>query len=229
MSQIDLGSELLNFIVQNGYSTGDRLPTIQELKADDKLGISTSKIREQLEVARAVGLVDVRSKKGTHIKPYSFAPAVRLSLMIALAIDPSTFHQFSELRSHIEAAFWHEACELIDEADKVTMRRCITEARAKLTSDWIRIPHAEHRIFHLTMFKKLDNPFVTGLLEAYWDAYDAVQPSSYAPYAYLQLVWDYHERILDAICVGDYDGALEAFIEHTQLPSRREDGSASTP
>lgn len=228
MSQIDLGSELLNFIVQNGYTAGDRLPTIQELKADDLLGISSSKIREQLEVARVFGLVDVRSKKGTHLKPYSFAPAVRLSLMIALAIDPSAFHQFSELRTHIEAAFWHEACALIDDADKAVMRRCIVDARAKLTSDWIRIPHAEHRVFHLTMFKKLDNPFVIGVLDAYWDAYDAVQPSSYAPYAYLQLVWDYHERILDAICAGNYEDALAAFIDHTQLPSRREGGGASS-
>jgi DNA-binding FadR family transcriptional regulator len=75
MTFIDLGSDLLNFIVENEFAPGDRLPTITELTKTDHLGISSSKIREQLEVARALGLVDVRSKTGTRLKPYSFTPA----------------------------------------------------------------------------------------------------------------------------------------------------------
>jgi DNA-binding GntR family transcriptional regulator len=58
---------------------------------------------------------------------------------------------------------------------------------------------------------------VTGLLEAYWDAYELVESNRYAEYAYLQNVWDYHERILDAICAGDYEMAKQAFVEHTEL------------
>jgi DNA-binding FadR family transcriptional regulator len=217
MSSIDLGSDLLNYLIEHGYEEGDRLPTLNELQSADHLGISMGKVREQLEVARAMGLVEVRSKTGMRQKPYSFAPAVRLSLMYALARDPACFQMFSELRNHIEYAFWHEACHLLHEEDKLLMRECVSAAREKLNSEWIRIPHAEHRTFHLTVFKRLENPFVQGLLEAYWDAYDAVQLSSYTDYGYLQLVWDYHDRIIDRICDGDYDAAQAAFLEHTQL------------
>ena len=72
-------------------------------------------------------------------------------------------------------------------------------------------------MFHMTVFKRLENPFVIGLLEAYWEAYNAVQLNLYVDYDYLQTVWDYHERIADAIFSGDFDAAQQAFIEHTKL------------
>lgn len=217
MADMELDSDLLNYIVKNGFQPGDRLPTISELQDPDNLGISVSKVREQLEVARALGLVEVRSKTGTRLKEYSFTPAVRLSLFYALATDLHFFEQFSALRTHLEAAFWNEACGLLTQEDIADLRRTVVAARAKLNSQWIRIPSEEHRAFHLGIFKRLDNPFVLGLLEAYWDAYDAVEPSRYADYAYHTTVWDYHERILDAICAGDFDAARIAFMEHTRL------------
>ena len=217
MPSIDLGSNLLNYIVESNFKPGDRLPTIHELKTEEYLGISSSKVREELEVARALGLVEVRSRTGMRLKSYSFAPAVSLSLLYALARDLNMFAMFSELRTHIEVAFWHEACVLLQDEDKAVMRQCIVAAREKLNDKLIRIPHEEHRTFHLTVFKRLENPFVLGLLEAYWEAYNAVQLNIYAEYDYWQTVWDYHERILDYICAGDFDAAQQAFIEHTKL------------
>lgn len=217
MSRIDLGSDLLNYIINEGFESGDRLPTINELKAQDKLGISTSKVREQLEVARVLGMVEVRSKIGTRLQEYSFTPPVRLSLLFAIAQNPQNFEHFSDVRNHIETAFWHEACETLTDDDRALMQDCVLKAREKLNAKWINIPHEEHRRFHLTMFLRLNNPFVVGLLEAYWDAYDAVKLNHFADYDYLQAVWDYHARIIDLICAGDYEAAKIAYIEHTQL------------
>jgi len=217
MSNIRLDSDLLNYIIQRGFQPGDRLPTISELQDPTNLGISVSKVREQLEVARALGLVEVRPQTGTRLKEYSFTPAARLSLFFALATDLHYFEMFSGLRTHLEVAFWHEACARLTEDDKHEIRGYVDAARAKLNAPHIRIPSEEHRNFHLAIFKHLENPFVLGLLEAYWDAYEAVELNRYADYSYLQQVWDYHERILDAICAGDYDAAQKAFIEHTQL------------
>ncbi|MGQ9887823.1 MAG: FadR/GntR family transcriptional regulator [Aggregatilineales bacterium] len=232
MASIDLDSDLLNFLARSAYQPGDRLPTINELQRDDLLGISASKVREQLEVARALGLVDVRSRTGMRLKTYSFAPAVRLSLFYALAQDLRNFEQFSELRTHLELAYWYEGCSLLTPNDTATMRQCVEQARAKLNDRWIQIPNREHRVFHLTMFQRLDNPFVLGILEAYWDAYEAVEPYRYAEYNYLTLAWDYHERILNHLCAGEYEAARAAFLEHTRLlryPTRAENGSAAAP
>jgi len=218
MPQIDLNSDLLNYLAYSEFQPGDRLPTISQLKGEEYLDASISKIREQLEVARSMGLVEVRSKTGMRLKDFSFTPAVRLSLLYALACDIQHFELFGSLRTHIETAFWQEACEALTEQEHQIMRRCISKAREKLEdTKWIQIPHQEHRQFHLTIFKNLDNPFVSGLLEAYWDAYEAVELNRYADYAYHQKVWDYHERILDCICDGEFEDASDLFIEHTQL------------
>lgn len=221
-----LDFELLQYIIEHDLQPGDPLPSIQELAAQEHLDISASKIREQLAVLRAMGLVEVRSKTGMKLQKFDFAPSVRLGLFFALARDPASFEQFSMLRTHVEVAFWHEACVSLQPEDKQIMRGCLNAARKKLNSHPIRIPYQEHRQFHLTVFQQLKNPFVTGILEAYWDAYDSGELNRYADYDYLQTVWDYHERILNAIEAGDYDAAQQAFIEHTKLlhyeqPQRR--------
>lgn len=232
--QIDLGSDLLTYMVQAGYRPGDRLPALTELTTDAHLGISISKAREQLEVARTLGMIEVRSKTGMRMKAYSFAPAVQFSLFYALALNPHAFEQFSALRTHVEVAFWIEACRLLHDEDRTHMRSLLTTALAKLNGSTIHIPNEEHREFHLTVFKRLDNPFVTGLLEAYWDAYSAVELNRYADYRYLREVWMYHERILDAIDAGDYEQAREWFLAHTRLIHHRpqmhtiEHGTAGT-
>lgn len=217
MSQIDLHSELLDYMVKQDFQPGDRLPTLNLLQAPDQLGVSIGKLREQLEVARVLGIVDVRSKTGMRMREYSFTPAVHLSLFFALARDPRMFEPFSALRQHVEVAFWNEACTRLTDTEKDAMRAYLERARAKLDGNPIRIPNEEHRAFHLTVFKHLNNPFVMGILEAYWDAYEAVELNRYADYHYLRAVWDYHEQILDAICAGDYDHARQLFIEHTEL------------
>lgn len=216
MPTIDLGSDLLNYIVRKGYKPGDRLPSIQELTNDSHLDMSASKVREQLEVARALGWVEVRSKRGTVVKDYSFTPAVRLSALYGLA-NGEHFELFASLRNHVEVAYWNEACALLQEEDIAVMQNCINEAGAKLNDPTIHIPNEEHRVFHLTVFKHLDNPFVIGILETYWDLYEEVGVNRYMDYSYLRKVWDYHAKILNLICEREYDLARQAFVEHTRL------------
>lgn len=216
MPNIDLGSDLLNYIIRRGYQPGDKLPSIQELTSESHLAMSASKVREQLEVARTLGWVAVRSKRGTLVKEYTFTPAIQLSVLYGLA-SGERFEQFASLRNHVEAAYWNEACELLTEDDLCVMQECIDSANKKLNSPPIHIPNEEHRIFHLTVFSHLDNPFVMGILEAYWDLYEKVALSRYMDYTYLKQVWDYHTRILNAISEQNFDEARHAFVEHTKL------------
>lgn len=210
-----LNSELLRYLATNGHKPDDRLPSLGELSR--ALGVSVGKLREQLEVARNLGLVDVKPRTGIRREEYSFYPAVRTSLLFALADDPRNFDAFSALRNHVEAAFWPEAVALLTPADIASLRRLMAEAWAKLAGDPVQIPHAEHRDLHLTIFARLNNPFVKGLLEAYWEAYEAVELNVYSDYNYLREVWTFHERIVEAIAAGDYESGHAALVEHTCL------------
>lgn len=210
-----IDSDLIEYIVERNLQPGDRVPSLTELSAE--LSISISKLREQLEVARALGLVEVRPRTGIRCIGFDFMPALRMSLFFALATQQSNFEMYSNLRVHIETAYWDEATTLLTYEDKQALKTLIGKAWAKLRSEHIIIPHAEHRAFHMGIFKRLDNPFVKGLLDTYWEAYEAVELNRYADYTYHERVWTYHERIADQIWEGDYQGSLETFIEHTRL------------
>jgi DNA-binding FadR family transcriptional regulator len=212
-------SEFIDYLLNTASRSGDRLPPLNELSTE--LGLSVGKLREQLEVARMLGLVDVSPRRGITRTEYNFLPSVRLSLLTALTIDRRHFDAFSSLRSHLEVAYWHEAVALLTAADKERLRALVGMAWQKLNQPRAQIPYQEHREFHLTIFRRLENPFVLGLLEAYWDGYEAVELNTYADYRYLEKVWQYHERIVDAICSGDFDKGQALLIEHMRLLSSR--------
>jgi len=210
-----LDSDLLRYIVAHNFQPGDQLPSLEELSAE--LKISIGKLREQLEVARGLGLLEVRPRTGMRLAEYRFLPAVRISLLYALAGGGAHFEAFGALRNHLEACFWHEAVALLMPEDHAYLRELVRRAWAKLDGQPIQIPHVEHRDLHLTIFRRLENPFVKGLLEAYWEAYEAVGLSLYSDYHYLREVWTYHEAIVEAITAGDPDKGYDLLAKHTSL------------
>jgi DNA-binding FadR family transcriptional regulator len=216
ISRID--SEFLRYLLTRGCEPGAKLPSLDEISAE--IGISVGKLREQFEVARVLGLVEASPRRGIRCLPYNFTNAVRLGLMVSLAIDPGAFRAYSTLRIHLEMAFWNEAVVLLTDEDKAELLRLVDQAQAKLNTERVQIPYPEHRAFHLTIYRRLNNPFVLGLLEAYWDAYEAVELNTYADYGYLQEVWSYHERIAQAVQAGDYEQGKTLLIQHMQLIDR---------
>jgi DNA-binding FadR family transcriptional regulator len=210
-----LDSDFLDYIIRQGFKAGDRLPSIEELSLE--LKISVGKLREQLEVARSLGIVEVRPRAGIRLAETNFLPAVRLGLLYALARDPSQFEAFGLLRNHIEASFWHEAVALLTPNDHLSLQALVAQAWAKLNGKPIQIPHSEHRQLHLTIFSRLVNPFVKGLLEAYWEAYEAVGLNLFTDYQFLCDVWTYHEKMVTALAQGDVDESYRLFVEHSGL------------
>jgi DNA-binding FadR family transcriptional regulator len=215
MPNSKIESDLLRYIITRRFQEGDRLPSIEELS--DELKISVGKLREQLEVARTLGIVEVRPRAGIRLIETSLLPSLRLGLLYTLARAPSQFEAFGVLRNHIEASFWHEAVALLQPGDHAHLRALVEQAWAKLNGEPIQIPHTEHRDLHLTIYGRLKNPFVIDLLEAYWEAYEAVGLNVYADYQYLRQVWTYHENIVTALEKGDVDEGYRLLVEHATL------------
>ncbi|RIK44091.1 MAG: hypothetical protein DCC55_03495 [Chloroflexi bacterium] len=217
MVENEIESDFLRLLLK--CRPGERLPSLTELSAET--GVSVGKLREQMEVARTLGLVDASPRRGITRTDYQFLPAVRLSLLVALALDRRNFEAFSSLRTHLEVAFWDEAVALLTEEEIAYLRTLVCSAWEKLNHVRVRIPNEEHRALHLTIFRRLENPFVQGLLEAYWDAYEAVELNTYADYAYLKRVWHYHEEIVEAISGRNFARGKQLLIEHMRLLNSR--------
>ena len=219
MVKSKLDSDFLQYLFENECKPGDRLPSLAELS--ETTGVSVGKLREQLEVARMLGLVDASPRRGITRTDYDFLPPVRLSLLAALATDRHYFDQFSSLRSHLELAYWDEAVALLGAEDHAHLRELVQRAWQKLDLPRIQIPYQEHRELHLAIFRRLENPFVLGLLEAYWDAYEAVELNTYADYSYLRSVWEFHTRIVEAISAGEAAHGKQLLRDHMQLLTSR--------
>lgn len=215
-----LSSEFLQYLARTSADNGaSQLPSLNDIS--QKLGISVARLREQLEVARALGLVEVRPRTGMRRLPYSFSPAVWQSLSYGLALTPGLFQAFADLRNHVEAAYWDQAVRRLSAEDHAVLQSLVVQAWEKLRGSPIEIPHSEHRQLHLCIFSKLENPFVNGILEAYWQAYEEVGLNLYADYDYLEQVWNYHQQMVTSICAGDYAAGYRALIEHKDLIQSR--------
>jgi DNA-binding FadR family transcriptional regulator len=208
-------STFLLYLAGQQSNECSRLPALTRLS--DELAVSVASLREQLEVARSLGFVEVKPKTGIRRIDYSFKPAVVQSLQYAIACQPDLFQAYANLRSHIESAYWYEAVSQLTVEDHQNLQMLVRQAQEKLDGQPVQIPHDEHRALHLSIYRRLDNPFVLGLLEAYWDVYETSGLNLYTDLAYLQQVWRYHAKMVEAICRGDYVAGYKTLMDHLDL------------
>ena len=210
-----LDSEFLKYLVDQDIAPGDRLPTLTDISK--KLGVSVGKLREQLEIARSLGLVSVRPRLGIQREPFRFAPAVWNAVIFSLGSGEANFAQFSQVRVALETTFWDEAVALLIPKDLEVLHTIIDRAWSKLRGEPVHVPNGEHRELHLKIFSRLNNPFVQGMLEAYWDAYEASELTRFASYQYWVTVWEYHEQIVNALCAGEFAAGRTLMVQHFSL------------
>jgi len=220
-------SPFLEYLAQQASSGGESLPSLVDISKEMNRSVST--LREELEVAKALGLVEVKPRVGIKSLPYTFTPSVSKSLAYAITLDKEMFRQFSDLRNHTEASYWYQAVSSLTKQDIKLLQSIIQQALQKLNADPIQIPHGEHRQLHLTIYRRLENTFVLGILEAYWDIYEAVGLSVYEDHKYLDRVWAYHQQMVDAITQGDFLSGYQALIAHMDLLFQREQKNAKIP
>lgn len=209
----------LIFLADPKNKEGCRLPSLSELSKTTQTSIPS--LREQLEVARAFGFVDVRPKTGIRKNKYRFTPAVTASLGYAIKEDSGLFDSFADLRKHIEAAYFEEAAALLTNEDIQILDELIISAKTKLNNKTVEIPFYEHKQFHLLMYSRLNNPFVTGLLEAYWQMYEDAGLNRYTEFEYQVRVWNYHDKIVASIRSGEFSNSKKALLEHMILLQQR--------
>ena len=220
-------SPFLNYLAEASSTGAESLPSLTDISKE--LGMSVSKLREELEVAKALGLVEVKPRVGIISLPYSFTPAVVQSLAFAIRCDKEFFRKFSDLRNHIEASYWYQAVSGLTKQDIDELQAIIRVANQKLSAEPIQIPHDEHRNLHLTIYRRLNNSFVLGILEAYWDLYEAVGLSVYEDQKYLDRVWAYHQQMVDSITQADFLSGYQALIAHMDLLFQREKNNTKIP
>jgi DNA-binding FadR family transcriptional regulator len=206
----DLLTYLAKSVVEN-----TSIPSIALLSLE--LGISTASVREQLEVAKRLGVVEVKPKVGIQPRAFSLTEPLNTALSYGLAVDSTLFDQFADLRKHLESSYWFESVSQLNRADVDHLQGLVTQALSRIQNQPIQVPEKEHREFHLTFFKRLDNPAVISLLEAYWDVYHKAGVTLLMDRDYLVSVWHYHQLMVDALRDREFEKGYQALLTHIDL------------
>jgi DNA-binding FadR family transcriptional regulator len=213
-------SELLKYLASIPENGEQRIPPLSELS--HILGVSVASLREQLEVARLLGIVEIKPKAGIRLTRYELKPAVIASLTYAVEANSQQFQHVSNLRKNLEAAYFVEAVQLLSTSDKEELVNLVKRAQQKLRSIPSQLPNIEHREFHLLIYRRLTNPLVLSLLESYWELYRMTGLEIYPELNYVDRVWQYHGRIVEQIRAGNFTQGLQILLEHMDLISQRE-------
>jgi DNA-binding FadR family transcriptional regulator len=207
-------SPVLKFIA-DATRQDEPIPSISELSS--QLGISTASVREQLEVPKELGFVEVRTRTGIQKHEFCLTRPLTLSMTYGLRVDPELFQEYASVRRQLEIAYWYEACALLEKSHIEELRRLEELANWKINQSPVVIPTAEHRNFHLAIYRPLNNRVRNSVLETYWDLYEASRIQYYRNHEYLESVWSYHRQMLDAITSKAYEKGYEALVTHFDL------------
>jgi len=219
-AQNPLLSEFLIYLAALPEDSNQRIPSLIQLSK--VLGISVATLREQLEEARSLGLVEVRPKAGIKKLPYNFSTAIKPGLIYAVSAGSLSYHQFADLRRHLENAYFIEAAQTLTPIDIEKLTDLIMRARAGFRTTPGKVPSKEHREFHLTIYKNLKNQYLNGVLDAFWEVYHLSGMEIYPDVTYIDRVWQYHERIVEEIRGRNYSLGLSLLTEHMDLANQRE-------
>jgi DNA-binding FadR family transcriptional regulator len=205
---------LLSYLASNAKE-GKGIPSIAQLSND--LGLSVSAIREQLEVARQLELVEVKTKTGIHTASFSAAPAICLAYHYGLVLRPDLIGDIISVRQHLELSYWKEAVVHLTGKDVNYLADIVEKAISKINNLPVIIPLEEHKEFHLAIYRPLENSFLDSILEAYWNIQMESGIHVYSDKTYLENVWAYHQKILEAIETKEYDLGYQALMTHFEI------------
>lgn len=191
------------------------IPSISQLGHD--LGLSTAAVREQLEIARQLELVEIKTKTGIQRKAFSLTPALCLVSRYGMEVQPDLIWELISVRQHLELAFWQEAVVRLSHKEIDYLADLIEKAEKKIQKQPVVIPLEEHSEFHLSIYRSLNNTFLNGILETYWQLSQETEFRMYSDQVYLENVWAYHKKIQRAIATKEYDLGYQALMTHFEL------------
>jgi DNA-binding FadR family transcriptional regulator len=212
-SQQAIQDRIKDLILERGLTTGDPMPTENELV--EHLGVGRNSVREALKALQAVDIVEVRHGFGTYVGDCSldpFAEALVFRGRRSLRGNRHDLYEIVDLRQALEAGLIGQLVSVVDDADlralKARLDELIVYAGRGDAGD------EADRAFHEQLFAPLGNQLMSQLLRVFWDVYHDLShelaPSGLDP----ESIVEGHRAIYDAVEARDGARAVEAVHEH---------------
>lgn len=157
--------ELKRYIISQGMTTGDQLPSEPQLAT--LLGTSRSSIREAMKVLEGRGFIKTIHGKGRFIADFNYSSMLD-SLSYNLHVHFRDFMEIVEVRKALEAYFLPQAALLCTEKDYADLQRILSRLKYALDK---KIPEKKlveiHAQFHRRLYKPIDNKLLESLINLF--------------------------------------------------------------
>ncbi len=203
-----VAERIKRYIAENHLQPGDPLPS--EVQLAQQLGVSRNAVREASKSLESIGLVEVRHGSGLFVRGFSLEP-----LLDNLAYGMHELRDLAnllEVRRVLETALIGRAIETatpdwIDDLEAILARM---ETKARQGQNFPE----EDRDFHHCLFKRLDNPIISRLLDIFWLTFNRLHYQGEATKSEPMKTYRDHRAIVQAIKTGDVIQAQEALLKH---------------
>ena len=204
-----IAKKMGSLIAQGTIEPGSILPNEDSLSA--KFGVSRTALREAVKVLASKGLIEVRRKTGTRVKPRSewnlLDPDVLSWVFSGTEIAP-VLRDLMEVRKTIEPAAARMAANHATDGDVMQIADAFTEMEVA-TNDLPSSVEPDLK-FHLAILSATHNifmkPFGTLIQTALRTSFNLTSSNPVAYERTLAL----HRAVLDAIRLRDAEGAADA-------------------
>jgi DNA-binding FadR family transcriptional regulator len=196
------------YVLHNNLGAGDPLPGEMELAR--QLGISRNSVREAIRALESIGVLEVRRGRGVFVREFSFEPLLE-GLAYGLLVQLREVEELLDIRCVLETGMVDRAIATLDEHALAELRATVDQmgslaAQGKPFED-------DDRRFHTLIFSGIESRTFLRLLDVFWMAYrNASRQVGVDPDP--RRTWRDHVAILEALEVGDGEGARKALEAH---------------
>jgi GntR family transcriptional repressor for pyruvate dehydrogenase complex len=211
-----IAEEFLRRIRDGELRVGDRLPKLEELM--EQFGVGRGVARDAIQQLAAVGVVDVRPRRGAVVVGIEAQGALDARVLSALLEDQAVEDLYA-LRRLIEVAVAGQAAERASAAQVQDIRAAHEAFRD--VYDGGRPPTQADIAFHRAIAVAAHNPVYVRVLDALGDVLAAVREEQAAavPRSVREALGE-HEAVLEAIEARDPEQARRAMEHHLEKATR---------
>ena len=203
--------QIVSLISSGKLNPGDKIPSERELAAD--LRISRQSIREALNRAAVMGLIEVRQGEGSFILS-SVKKSLKPPLTLIIEKEASRIFDFLEIRKLVEGWCAEKAAIEATEEDLENMAGILDEMKKVASKDkqWEELDLD----LHLSFAKATHNVIAVHIMEALksnfkpFFRFTKSMPSSEK----VDILWQHHYEIFKAIKQRDPETSKKKVIDH---------------
>ncbi|MGI6161199.1 MAG: FadR/GntR family transcriptional regulator [Christensenellales bacterium] len=204
--------ELRNSIVRGDYKTGDRLPP--ESMLCEQFGVSRITIRESLKKLNMMGIVSIQQGRGTFVENIDLALFLKpmYQLIDFESVDISTIY---DARLYVECGSCRLAAINRTPEHLTAIHNALLRFKDSLDHGDIEKGTVYDTDFHVAIAEASCNPLIKAMLLTIEDISNACVRRKGVLNLFMDMSYEHHNNIYDAIKAQDPDEAEKWITLHT--------------